>query len=603
MGMFTNLLGQGGKSVRQGNAGAAIGSVHQLASRAETEALQQVLVLQQELQARSETMAGQQERLDALGRVQAIIEFDPAGNILAANDNFLQLMGYAPAEVLGAHHSMFVDAGMRDSQAYTSFWERLRAGQFHQDSFRRLGKNRREVWIQASYTPIIGRDGKVARIIKFATDITRQKLQDADTAGQLAALGRSQAVIEFTLDGTILDANDNFLRTLGYQLADIRGRHHSMLVLPEQRSSAAYRQFWEKLNRGEFDQGEYQRLGKDGRDVWIQASYNPIFDVNGRLAKVVKFAVDITPQKRMQAAIASVMQESARVMHSLSDGCLNDRMGEHVGDEFRPLAEAINGYIDRIGAMVGDITQAAMAVKQGAAEIAHGNNDLSRRSEQQAANLEETASAMEEITTTVQQNAGNAAEADNLARSAREAAEKGGDIVSRAVVAMQAINVSSKRINDIISVIDELAFQTNLLALNAAVEAARAGDQGRGFAVVADEVRSLAGRSAGAAREIKDLIRDSSDKVAEGTSLVNRSGEVLGEIVASVKKVNDIISEIAVASEEQANGLEEVKKAVFSMDRMTQENAALVEQAAAASEQLGNQADVLESLVAFFRLR
>ncbi len=603
MGMFTNLLGQGGKSVRQGNAGAAIGSVHQLASRAETEALQQVLVLQQELQARSETMAGQQERLDALGRVQAIIEFDPAGNILAANDNFLQLMGYAPAEVLGAHHSMFVDAGMRDSQAYTSFWERLRAGQFHQDSFRRLGKNRREVWIQASYTPIIGRDGKVARIIKFATDITRQKLQDADTAGQLAALGRSQAVIEFTLDGTILDANDNFLGTLGYQLADIRGRHHSMLVLPEQRSSAAYRQFWEKLNRGEFDQGEYQRLGKDGRDVWIQASYNPIFDVNGRLAKVVKFAVDITPQKRMQAAIASVMQESARVMHSLSDGCLNDRMGEHVGDEFRPLAEAINGYIDRIGAMVGDITQAAMAVKQGAAEIAHGNNDLSRRSEQQAANLEETASAMEEITTTVQQNAGNAAEADNLARSAREAAEKGGDIVSRAVVAMQAINVSSKRINDIISVIDELAFQTNLLALNAAVEAARAGDQGRGFAVVADEVRSLAGRSAGAAREIKDLIRDSSDKVAEGTSLVNRSGEVLGEIVASVKKVNDIISEIAVASEEQANGLEEVKKAVFSMDRMTQENAALVEQAAAASEQLGNQAEVLESLVAFFRLR
>lgn len=600
MGMFTNLFGQEGKAVHQGTLDTLSNTIQQ-ASAAEAAAVLKTQELQQQLLTQSQVVEQQQGRLQALDRVQAVIEFDTSGRILSANANFLGVVGYEEHEVLGKHHSMFLEPEQRSSRSYAEFWEHLRAGEFHHDVFRRVARNGREVWIRASYNPVYDSTGQVQRIVKFATDITQQKLESADIAGKLNALQRSQAIIEFSLDGTILDANDNFLNAMGYRRDEIVGRHHSMFVPPAQASSRAYQQFWEQLNRGEFDQGEYLRLGKGGREIWIQASYNPVYDVNGRLSKVVKFASDVSAQKRMQAAIAEVMADSSRVMHCLSDGMLSERMNSQVLPEFLPLTEAVNGYIDRMHSMVTDIKQAASAVRQGSVEIASGNDDLSRRSEQQAANLEETAAAMEEITVTVQRNAGNAAEADKLAGSARKVAEKGGEIVSKAVVAMQAINASSKRITDIIGVIDELAFQTNLLALNAAVEAARAGDQGRGFAVVADEVRNLAGRSAGAAREIKDLIRDSSDKVKEGTSLVNSSGEMLGEIVASVKKVNQIISEIAVASEEQATGIEEVKKSVMQMDEMTQQNAALVEEAAAASAQLGQQASQLEQLVDFFQ--
>src|SRR5690606_7455814 len=239
-------------------------------------------------------------------------------------------------------------------------------------------------------------------------------------------------------------------------------------------------------------------------------------------------------------------------------------------------------------------------VKAGAGEISSGNGELRLRTEQQASSLEQTTSAMEQIVTTVQQNAANAVQANTLARGAREAAENGGQVVGRAVAAMEAISASSNKINDIIGVIDEIACQTTLLALSAAVEAARAGDQGRGFAVVADEVRNLAGRSATAAKEIKALIKDSGDKVQEGALLVNESGATLGEIVTAVKKVNDIVAEIATASDEQASGLNEINRAVAQMDEMTRQNAAMVEQAAVASGALGAQADSLDSLIAYF---
>ncbi|HTQ98710.1 MAG TPA: methyl-accepting chemotaxis protein, partial [Candidatus Acidoferrum sp.] len=297
-----------------------------------------------------------------------------------------------------------------------------------------------------------------------------------------------------------------------------------------------------------------------------------------------------------------VLDDITRVMNSLSGGDLTDRMkGEYRG-KFIQLAESINNFIDRQRNMVLEIRSAATQVKEGAHEIASGNSNLSQRTEEQAASLEETSASMEEMTATVQQNAGNASLAQQRAQSARDIAAQGGKIVGSAIAAMQAISESSTRINDIIGVIDEIAFQTNLLALNAAVEAARAGDQGRGFAVVADEVRNLAGRSAKAAKEIKLLIKDSTGKVKEGSLLVNQSGHTLEEIVVSVKAVNDIIAEIALASQEQSTGLDEVERAISSIDEMTQQNAALVEQAAAASESLQQQADNLEAMIDFFKL-
>ncbi len=252
--------------------------------------------------------------------------------------------------------------------------------------------------------------------------------------------------------------------------------------------------------------------------------------------------------------------------------------------------------------IVGNVTQATTQVSSAAAEIAQGSTELAQRTEKQAAALEETASSMEELTSTVKQSADNAGQANQLASAARTQAEQGGQVVEQAIVAMTAINQSSRRIADIISVIDEIAFQTNLLALNAAVEAARAGEQGRGFAVVAGEVRKLAQRSADAAKEIKGLITDSVSKVEDGGKLVARSGQTLKEIVTSVKKVSDIVAEMAAAAREQASGIEQVNKAILQMDQVTQQNAALVEETASASQAMGGQANELQRLMEFFTL-
>jgi methyl-accepting chemotaxis protein len=301
-------------------------------------------------------------------------------------------------------------------------------------------------------------------------------------------------------------------------------------------------------------------------------------------------------------AIVTPLQESKRVMVSLSEGDLTQTMTGEFHGEFAELRDAVNESINNLFKMVNDIRTSSGSISSAASEISQGNTDLSQRTEEQASSLEETASSMEEMTSTVKQNADNARQANQLASAAREQAEKGGEVVSNAVTAMGEINASSKKISDIISVIDEIAFQTNLLALNAAVEAARAGEQGRGFAVVAGEVRNLAQRSAGAAKEIKSLINDSVEKVDEGSKLVDESGETLAEIVNAVKKVSDIIAEIAAAGQEQSSGIEQVNKAVMQMDEMTQQNAALVEEAASASESMEEQAKGMMRLMEFFKL-
>ena len=299
-------------------------------------------------------------------------------------------------------------------------------------------------------------------------------------------------------------------------------------------------------------------------------------------------------------AVVEPLQEGKRVMASLADGDLTQSMQGEFQGEFAELRDAINGSVTNLLNMVNDINEASSSISSGASEIATGNTDLSQRTEEQASSLEETASSMEQMTSTVRQNADNARTANTLASTARDQASKGGEVVSNAVSAMSEINQSSKKISDIIGVIDEIAFQTNLLALNAAVEAARAGEQGRGFAVVAGEVRNLAQRSAGAAKEIKSLINDSVEKVDEGSKLVDESGKTLEEIVEAVKKVSDIIAEIAAASQEQSAGIEEVNKAISQMDEMTQQNAALVEEAASASESMEEQAKSMIELMQFF---
>ena len=541
-------------------------------------------------------------KIAAVNRSFAVIEFSLDGMILSANENFLTAMGYTLEEVQGKHHSIFVETSYRNSADYKAFWAKLGRGEYDAAQYMRVAKGGRAVWIQASYNPILDARGRVYKVVKFATDITAQKQRDAEFEGQLAAIHKSQAVIEFTLDGTILKANSNFLATLGYTLEEVKGRHHAMFVEPGYRDSAEYKAFWAKLGRGEYDAAQYKRIAKDGREVWIQASYNPIMDASGRPYKVVKYATDITAQIKAAQMTEQAVRQVGRAVDAAKAHDLTQRIPlDGKSDEIRTLCSGVNNLLDTMAGIIGNIREASAAIAAASAEISAGSQDLAQRTESQAASLEETAASMHEITTTVRQNAQNAQAANQRAGAARDTADKGGSIVAEAVQAMGRIESSADKIAEIMGVIDEIAFQTNLLALNASVEAARAGEAGKGFAVVAQEVRSLAQRSASASKEIKTLIQQSNAQVKAGSDLVNKAGTSLTEIVGAIKQVSGIVAEITTASVEQSNSLEQINTAIASMDETTQRNGALVEETSAASQALSTQASDLAALVQRYR--
>ena len=531
----------------------------------------------------------------AVGRAQAVIEFDLDGNILSANRNFLDVIGYDLAEIVAKHHRIFVDPAEAASADYTTFWRDLRGGQFKSLECKRLAKGNRDIWLQATYNPIFDEHGNPVKVVKFATDVTERKRAEADVSSQLNAISRSQAIIEFKLDGEIITANDNFLNAMGYRLEEVHGRHHSMFVEPGYAASQEYKDFWAALRRGEFRSSEYLRLAKGGRGVWIQATYNPIFDEHGNPVKVVKFATEITARKAAVIALGDGLQK-------LADGDLKASLDGTFPEEMEELRAAFNQSLQQLRSMVVQIKTMTTELENAASEISSGTEDLSHRTEQAASNLEETAAASEQMSSTVRQNAENAGNANQLANDANQSASKGGAVVEQAVASMKNIDDSAQKITDIIGVIDEIAFQTNLLALNASVEAARAGEAGKGFAVVAQEVRQLAQRSAQAASEIKTLIQSSNNQVKDGVQLVNRTGEALTEIVGSIGQVASIVGEISSASQEQSIGVQEINSSIASMDEMTQQNSALVEQSAASARTLSDQANQLAELMAFFKI-
>lgn len=587
--------------------------------------------------------------LQALSRSQAMFECLPDGTICTVNETFLKLFGYAEKELLGQNHTVLVEPEYRDSTAYAAFWSKLCGGTFEAGRFKRRGKDGQEIWVRANYNPVLDSSRRLLKIVVYASDIRPQVLREADLDGQIKAISQAQAVIEYELDGTIRSVNANAATLFGYSAAELKGQKHELLVPPQRRSSAEYKEFWDKLRGGQHDAGQYERLAKDGKSRWIQGTYNPITDVNGRPFKIIEYASDITSQVKLSLQLRSAVEQTQAAVKAALHGDLsvripmegktgllealcrgtNDLLGTVSGlvDEvhavverakghdltarieiagkagaFESLSVGVNSVIEQLMRVVERIQSAVHKVRVGTQEIADGNSNLSKRTEEQAASLEQTASSMEQMTSTVRQTAENAGEANNLALAAKSQAESGGQVVRAAVASMNAINIASRKIADIIGVIDEIAFQTNLLALNAAVEAARAGDQGRGFAVVATEVRNLAGRSATAAKEIKALIHDSVSKVDEGSKLVDRSGIVLEGIVSAVQKVTDIVAEIAAACREQSAGIEQVNRAVMHMDSSTQQNATLVEQAATASRAIVEHTEALARMIADYRI-
>jgi methyl-accepting chemotaxis protein len=429
---------------------------------------------------------------------------------------------------------------------------------------------------------------------------------------QVAAMDRSQAVIEFKLDGTILRANANFLNALGYRAEEVVGKHHSIFVPPAEAASADYRAFWNELNSGQFVARKFLRIGKGGAECWIQASYNPVLDENGKPYKVIKFATDVTAienermrsegeRQRAAEEQEEVVANLAESLKRMAQGDLTARISAQFLGRYAQIKDDFNAAIDSLREAMSGITATTGGLRAGADEISSASDDLSRRTEQQAASLEQTAAALDEITATVKRSAEGAKQASSAASGARTDAARSGEVMRDAVSAMGEIEQSSGQITQIIGVIDEIAFQTNLLALNAGVEAARAGEAGRGFAVVAQEVRALAQRSAEAAKEIKTLIASSTAQVERGVKLVGDTGQALTGIVTKIAEIDVLISEIATSSQEQATGLNEVNTAVNQMDQVTQQNAAMVEEATAAAANLKTEAAELASLVARFQ--
>jgi methyl-accepting chemotaxis protein len=519
----------------------------------------------------------------AISRSQAVIEFKMDGTIITANQNFLDAMGYRLDEIQGKHHQMFAPPDLRGSDAYKAFWASLNRGEFQAAEYKRVGKGGREVWIQASYNPILDGAGRPVKVIKFATDITEKKIRNMEDAGKISAIGRAQAVIEFNLDGTIITANENFLATVGYRLEEIQGKHHSMFVAPSERDSAAYREFWAKLGRGEFEAAEYKRFGKGGKEVWILASYNPILDDAGKPFKVVKFASDVTADKLTAANYAGQIEaigKSQAVIEFSMDGhvltananflgalgySLAEIKGKHHslfmppdqrdGEAYRAFWANLNrgefqsGEYERVGKggkqiwiqasynPIRDLNGKPCKVVKYASDTTA--QVLARmRSERVRGMMESVAAGAEELNASVREISAAMSKSRDTALTAVEQVES-------ADLQAQRLSEAAESMSSIVQLIGDITGQINLLALNATIESARAGEAGRGFAVVASEVKNLANQA-----------KQATDKIEQEIGNLNGiSGDVvgaLGSIKKAIQAVSEYVTSTAAAVEEQS---------------------------------------------------
>jgi methyl-accepting chemotaxis protein len=540
-------------------------------------------------------------QLAAINRSQAVIEFKLDGTIITANENFLHTLGYRLEEIRGKHHSMFVPPEQRDGAAYKEFWAALNRGEFRAAEFKRIARGGREVWIEASYNPILDAAGKPSKVVKFATDITAKKISSMADGSKIAAVNRAQAMIEFNLDGTIVTANDNFLKTMGYTLSEIQGKHHRMFVEPSEHESAGYREFWAALNRGEYRAAEYKRIGKGGKEVWILASYNPILDEAGKPFGVVKFATDVTAQKLKSADLSGQIDaigKSQAVIEFNMDGTIitaNENFLNAVGYSLAEIQGKHHSMFvepsERDGAAYREFWASLNRGQYQAAEYKriakHGKEiyiqasynpildlnakpfkvvkyatDTTRQvlvrigNERVRAMMESVAAGAEELNTSVR-------EISEAMTKSRETALGTAERVAAADAQAQRLTSAAQSMSGIVEMINNITSQINLLALNATIESARAGEAGRGFAVVASEVKSLANQA-----------KQATDKIGEEIGSLNAiSGDVASALTAikqAINSVSEYVTSTAAAVEEQSTVTSEMST---SMQRAAAEAA------------------------------
>ncbi len=550
-------------------------------------------------------------KMAAIDRAQAVIEFDLHGNILTANENFLSAMGYSLDEVRGKHHRIFCEPEHARSPGYRLFWEKLGRGDFDTGLYKRRASDGRQVWIQATYNPILDAEGKPYKVVKFASDVTESQLRNSDYEGKVAAIDRSQAIAEFSLDGTVLTANRNFLLALGYQADEVVGKHHRIFCPDDYARSAEYRLFWDKLARGEFDAGVYKRRNSRGEEIWIQATYNPIFDADGKPCKVVKFAVDITESQirnsdyagkvaaidRGQAVIefdltGKILEANRNFLATLGYR-LEEIRGQHhrifceaehvASGEYREFwarlaqGEVFGGRFMRLSkfgqriwiqATYNPIFDADGQVHK----VVKFATDITRQVELEQhlrQKIEQMNLSLHALTRSINQIAETTDDANRMARRTLEEAERGSLTLGRSLDAMEAIGTTAGGIQDIVQVISDIANQTNMLAFNAAIEAARAGEHGLGFSVVADEVRKLAEKSSQATKEINKLILESVKSIAQGSEISRSVGEAFGLIAEGVGKTQQSIEAINGSTAAQLEDAARVNQLIQELDAAT----------------------------------